>query len=485
MADPVSSFATRLAYGATQLPRVAWYLGHGAVMRRLSNAQRRSDETQPRAQPAPSRAGTRLYAEMAKLFRQDLANVEAGLYPLPADHDGSWPILLNHSRLFFSDLPAIQRRREKRGYREVRSADLRGRRPDYYLQNFHFQTGGWMTRDSAQRYDTPFEITGMEMSPDGSHVLGNWIFEGAVKVWPTDDFGSKTTLADRYDGHRLNSPNDLAFKSNGDLYFTDQGQSGIADPTGRVWRLRKNGELTKLLDNAPSPNGITLNKKNLHVYVAITRSQQIWRLPLMEGGTPSKTGVAIQLSGGHAGPDGIETDDEDGLLVCHLSVGIWRFDRNCLPTHLVHAGGEHRLMTNIAFRDKKARFIRQQPLRQRAMLCGNDRQTRGLRQSVAITRNRHRAVLEKSAAHPALGAAGNLATIYHQFIPGGRKETRGIAAVIGYARLSGIRGEYSTDSQTVVSQTESLRHSFVISVNRFSKTKGIVRDDRVGELVIV
>jgi gluconolactonase len=146
--------------------------------------------------------------------------------------------------------------------------------------------------------------------------------------------------------------NDLHFADNGDLYFTDQGQSGIADPTGRVWRLRKNGELNKLLDNAPSPNGITLNKKNLQVYVAITRSQQIWRLPLMAGGTPSKTGVAIQLSGGHAGPDGIETDDEDGLLVCHLAVGIWRFDRNCLPTHLVHAGEEHRLMTNIAFQGK-------------------------------------------------------------------------------------------------------------------------------------
>ena len=146
--------------------------------------------------------------------------------------------------------------------------------------------------------------------------------------------------------------NDLHFADNGDLYFTDQGQSGIADPTGRVWRLRKNGELNKLLDNAPSPNGITLNKKNLHVYVAITRSQQIWRLPLMEGGTPSKSGVAIQLSGGHAGPDGIETDDEDGLVVCHLGVGIWRFDRNCLPTHLVHAGEEHRLMTNIAFQEQ-------------------------------------------------------------------------------------------------------------------------------------
>ena len=146
--------------------------------------------------------------------------------------------------------------------------------------------------------------------------------------------------------------NDLHFADNGDLYFTDQGQSGIADPSGRVWRLRAGGELQRLVHNAPSPNGVTLNPKNSQVFVAMTRSQQIWRLPLMEGGTPSKTGVAIQLSGGHAGPDGIEMDEADGLLVCHLGVGIWRFDANCLPTHLAHAGSEHRLMTNIAFNGK-------------------------------------------------------------------------------------------------------------------------------------
>jgi gluconolactonase len=146
--------------------------------------------------------------------------------------------------------------------------------------------------------------------------------------------------------------NDLHFADNGDLYFTDQGQSGIADPSGRVWRLRANGDLQRLVVNAPSPNGITLNTKNTQLYVAVTRSQQIWRLPLMEGGMPSKTGVAIQLSGGHAGPDGIEMDAEDGLVVCHLGVGVWRFDANCLPTHLVHAGAAHRLMTNVAFQGR-------------------------------------------------------------------------------------------------------------------------------------
>jgi gluconolactonase len=150
--------------------------------------------------------------------------------------------------------------------------------------------------------------------------------------------------------------NDLHFTQSGDLYFTDQGQTGIADPTGRVFRLRASGALDRLAANVPSPNGITANAAGTQIYVAVTRAQQIWRLPLMADGQPSKTGVAIQLSGGHAGPDGIEMDAEDGLVVCHLGVGVWRFDANCLPTHLVHADG-HRLLTNIAFGGPERRTL--------------------------------------------------------------------------------------------------------------------------------
>src|SRR5258708_33647740 len=94
---------------------------------------------------------------MATLFVQDLANVEAGIYPLPTDHDGSLPMLLHRSRLFFKDLPEIHRRRENGHHREVLSEETRGKRPSYFLQNFHFQSGGWMTQESAQRYDTQVE----------------------------------------------------------------------------------------------------------------------------------------------------------------------------------------------------------------------------------------------------------------------------------------------------------------------------------------
>lgn len=161
MANPVSRFATRIAYGATQLPRVAWYVGHGEIMRRLAAEvrQQAGDSVRPKPQtgrPVPDR--TRLYADMAKLFRQDLANVEAGIYPLPADHDGSWPKLLHRSHLFFEDLPDIHRRREQGEIREVLTEGTRGKRPGYYLQNFHFQSGGWLTDDSAKRYDTQVEV---------------------------------------------------------------------------------------------------------------------------------------------------------------------------------------------------------------------------------------------------------------------------------------------------------------------------------------
>lgn len=186
---------------------------------------------------------------------------------------------------------------------------------------------------------------GLKLHQDGQCYLADYR-RGLMVLDPsTGEVESvlETTYSEGFKGL-----NDLHFAANGDLYFTDQGQSGITDPSGRVFRLRASGILEKLAGNVPSPNGITLNTRNNQVFVAVTRAQQIWRLPLMADGQPSKTGVAIQLSGGHAGPDGIETDAEDGLVVCHLGVGIWRFDANCLPTHLVYADG-HRLLTNIAF----------------------------------------------------------------------------------------------------------------------------------------
>jgi ubiquinone/menaquinone biosynthesis C-methylase UbiE len=161
MSSLLSRFATRFSYGASQLPRVAWYVGHGLAMRQLAGTVRRKDGAGVRRRshtnaPVPDRK--QIYADMASLLLRDLANVEAGLYPLPADHDGSPLTLLRSSRLFFEDLPKIHRRRESGGHSEVLDQHTVGKRPRYYLQNFHFQSGGWMTEDSARRYDTQVEV---------------------------------------------------------------------------------------------------------------------------------------------------------------------------------------------------------------------------------------------------------------------------------------------------------------------------------------
>jgi gluconolactonase len=142
--------------------------------------------------------------------------------------------------------------------------------------------------------------------------------------------------------------NDLVFAGNGDCYFTDQGQTGMHDPTGRVFRLSAEGRLDCLVATVPSPNGIALNMAENRVFVAVTRQNAVWRLPLMADGSASKVGTFLQLSGGQAGPDGLALDAEDGLYVCHLGLGIWRFDANGVPTHLVQSCAGHH-MTNLAF----------------------------------------------------------------------------------------------------------------------------------------
>jgi gluconolactonase len=87
--------------------------------------------------------------------------------------------------------------------------------------------------------------------------------------------GTKTTLADRYDGKRLNSPNDAAFRSNGDLYFTDPpfGLPKIFDDPRReldfcgVYRLSPDGKVTLLTKEITTPNGIAFSPDQTTLYV--------------------------------------------------------------------------------------------------------------------------------------------------------------------------------------------------------------------------
>ena len=152
--------------------------------------------------------------------------------------------------------------------------------------------------------------------------------------------------------------NDLVFAKDGSCYFTDQGQTGMHDPTGAVYRLRPDGGLDQLLNNVPSPNGLALNMAENRLFLSVTRQNAVWRCPIMTDGTMSKVGTYVQLSGGHGGPDGMALDEEDAILVCQLGVGIWRFDSYGMATHLITGRVGHHL-TNVAYGgpDNKTLFI--------------------------------------------------------------------------------------------------------------------------------
>ncbi len=131
-------------------------------------------------------------------------------------------------------------------------------------------------------------------------------------------------------------PNDLIFDRGGNLYFTDQGDTGLQDPTGRVFRLRTDGRLDCLLSNVPSPNGLALNPDESRLFVAVTFAQQVWHCPLLADGTTRKVGVFQSFTGGFSGPDGLAVDDEGGLAVCQNRMGsVWLFDAQGVPTFRV------------------------------------------------------------------------------------------------------------------------------------------------------
>lgn len=141
--------------------------------------------------------------------------------------------------------------------------------------------------------------------------------------------------------------NDLVFGPDGTLFFTDQGQTGLHDPTGRVFRLSPDNHLDMLLSNVPSPNGIVITPDQRQMFVAATRSNAVWRVPLVDG-RPTKVGTFLQLSGGLAGPDGLALDCEGGLVVCQVGIGLLRFDAQGALTHFVPSP-PGAIWTNIAF----------------------------------------------------------------------------------------------------------------------------------------
>ena len=153
-----------------------------------------------------------------------------------------------------------------------------------------------------------------------------------------DDGKTFTTLADRYEGKRFNSPNDLVYHSNGDLYFTDPPyglEKGADDPKREmnycgIYRLSKEGKVTLLTKDVTRPNGIGFSPDHKTLYIANSDpAQAIWMAYAMkDDGTLGDGKVFYDVTkevGKMKGlPDGMKLDVQGNLFATGPG-GVWVF----------------------------------------------------------------------------------------------------------------------------------------------------------------
>ena len=206
------------------------------------------------------------------------------------------------------------------------------------------------------------EPNGLKIHKDGRIFLADHK-QGLLLLDPNG--GKVSVVLDRPYRERFKGLTDLVFASNGDLYFSDQGESDLRDPTGQLFRYTASGHLECLLDSVPSPNGLVLTPDEKILFLAVTRMNAVWRVPIAPVGVHGvgrlgigRVGVHVYLSGG-LGPDGMAMDVEGRIAVAHPGSGnVWVFDRRGEPVWRIRCV-EGTFATNVAYggRDNKTLYI--------------------------------------------------------------------------------------------------------------------------------
>lgn len=150
MATPLD----KILFEAAQRARIGWYTGQKLLAQRFSKPVEAPARLRGRATPGRERLATDLRA----LFDRDWRNIEAQLYVMPEDWDGGALAELRRAVDFFTDLGAVEARRHGEPEDRLLNGAPEGRYPRYYLQNFHFQSDGYLSAASAERYDHQVEV---------------------------------------------------------------------------------------------------------------------------------------------------------------------------------------------------------------------------------------------------------------------------------------------------------------------------------------
>lgn len=177
---------------------------------------------------------------------------------------------------------------------------------------------------------------GMTLDPHGRLTVAGHAARTVFRFEPLDPTGIITTLADSYQGKKLNSPNDLVYRSDGSAYFTDPPyglrKQNDTDPekelqVNGVYRIPhamaqkpgtppESGELQLLISDLPRPNGIAFSPDEKYLYVDSSEPRKIWmRYTVNKNGTLADPKLLYDATNDPrpGNPDGIKVDVEGNI----------------------------------------------------------------------------------------------------------------------------------------------------------------------------
>jgi gluconolactonase len=276
----------------------------------VSQEKKKDDVTQ--IQPAGEGGILRLEAEMQSLIPQ-AARIEKVATEFQFTEGPLW--FKETGALWFSDVPGNV---------------VRQWLPDGTVTEI-LRPGGYDGTDAPPgSYIGP---NGLALDPAGNVLICQ---HGNRRIARRSKAGVVTTLVDRYEGKRLNSPNDMAFKSDGSLYFTDPPYGLIKQdedpkkelPFNGVYRLRQ-GKLTLLQKDMTRPNGIGFSPDERWLYVANSdERKKVWmKFPVLEDGTlgPGSVFADVTAETRPGLPDGLKVDALGNVWATGPG-GVWIFN---------------------------------------------------------------------------------------------------------------------------------------------------------------
>ena len=180
---------------------------------------------------------------------------------------------------------------------------------------------------------------GLTLDSDGRLVL---MEHGYRRVSRLEANGERTPLADNYRGNRLNSPNDVAWHSNGWIYFTDPpyGMAGLENDPAReldyngIYRLSPEGEIQLLERNQTRPNGLVFSPDEETLYVANSDAEnKVWYAYTVIHGIIGNPRIFYDVNDqtGEGAADGMKVDSQGNIFSTGPG-GVWIFDPD--GTHL-------------------------------------------------------------------------------------------------------------------------------------------------------